>query len=401
MSGTQSAAAPGINILQPWSPQQLAADAQASAAIMQLGTRYDQIIASIGGVPVAGQPLLVNVVPQNVGLINKFTVIVDVTVTVPAGASGPLTRGSLAPFNALSSITYTDPNQYQRINTTGWHMASVTAMRHRRVPGAALATDTPSGFGSVLVPMSAPASIAPGASGLVRCQYEIPLAYTRGSLKGAVFSGAVFATQQLQLVINPTLVAPAGSDDVNICYSGADPAHPPTMVSAVTVWQDYYDGFPLGLLSAISPSLSTIYELKVSGFTALAPNLDNYARFSNLRQFMSATIYFDNAGEKNYGSDIGYFALQSANQTTLWKRTVPRQSYITRQMFGDDFPVQMYPFDFRAAPIITAAEGNTVLVMNPTNVQPNAVMLVGWEDIGVNTVLASAPSLAGNVGTSP
>lgn len=401
MSQTQQALStqPGTSILNPWTQAQLQADAQASNAVRQLGQRYSQQIAALSGVPVFGQPLTINVPVQNVGLITKFWIEVTITITNPGGGS-TLTRTNMAPWNMLSSIIYTDPNNYQRINTTGWHLAAVTAMRHRRIPGAAFATDTPSGYGSIIAPIQATSSIAASGTGTMKAIFEIPLAYSRNSLKGGVFSGAVFATQSLQLVISPSL-AIVGTDPVAACYTGANGSAPPTFAASVTAWQDYWDGFPLSLLQNLSPDLSTIYELKTSAFTSLAVNLDNYFRFSNLRSFLSSIIYLDNGGASNAGSDINYFALQSANQTTLWRRDVFLQSYLTRQQFGDDFPSQMYGFDFRESPINTAAEGNTVLSLNPSSLAGGAYALVGWEDLGTSAVLASAPSLAGNAGTSP
>jgi hypothetical protein len=399
MSGTPLSTVPGTSILSPWTAQQLAADAKAGQAVRQLGQKYRQIIASGSFVPIVGQPTVVNIPVQNVGLISKFFIEVTTAVTNPAGGS-LLTRSSLAPWTQLSNITYTDPNQNQRVNTPGWHIALMMALRHRRVPGAALTTDTPSGFGSVIQPMAAPSTIAADAgAGTVRAIYELPLAYARNTFKGAVFAGAVFATQSLQFTFNPSF-AQVGTDPISAVYTGSGVApNAPTLATTYTVWQEYWDGFPLSLLAAMSPSLSTIYELKTTVLNQLSVGLDNYYRFANLRQFMSTILAFDNGGVMNAGSDINYFKLQSANQTVEWQYDAFLQSYFTRQAFGDDFPAGVYPFDFRADPIITAAEGNTVLSINPSLVNANAVVYVAIEDLATSSVLASAPSLAGQAGS--
>jgi hypothetical protein len=389
---------PGNNILSPWSAAQLNANQQASALVRGQGQRYRQQILAGSGVPVYGSPYVVTVPVVNVGLVTKFFIEVTVTVTNPSGGS-TLTRTTTAPFSMLSNLTYTDPNNYQRINTTGLHLQCVNAMRHRRVPGAALTTDTPSGFGSVIQPMQATSSIAASGTGTLKAIYEVPLAYSRNTLKGGVYAGAVFATQTLQFTINPTL-AQNGTDPISTCYTGANNSAPPTYAASWIVWQEYWDGFPLSYLGNLSPDLSTIYELKTTAFSALLQNLDNFFRFANLRQFLGTIVMYDNGGVMNPGTDITYFKLQSANQTTEWQNDIYLQSYRTRQMFGGDFPTGIYPFDFRDDPIITAAEGNTVLILNPSSVQTNAYALVGWEDLATAAVLASAPSLSGSGGVS-
>jgi hypothetical protein len=246
------------------------------------------------------------------------------------------------------------------------------------------------------VRVAAPSTIAANATGTVNVLYEVPLAFGRDSLKGAVFAGAVFATQSLQLTWNPNFAQSTGTP-LQACYTGSGTgAGAPTYSATVTVWQEYWDQWPLQLLNTLSPDLSTIYELKNTALSGLIAAQDNYVRFANLRQFQSAVLGFDNGGTLNAGTDINNFKLSSANQTVIFQRTPNLHSYITRNAFGDDMPAGVYLFDFSANPIQTAAEGNTVLSMNPSTVNSNAVLNVGWEDLGVSSVLASAPSLAGN-----
>ena len=396
--GTPLATVPGTNILNPWTTQQLQADAQANGSIRQVAQKYRQIIGTFPVTPVYGVPTVITVPVTNVGLITRFIAELSVTITNP-NAGSTISRTALAPFAALSNVQYTDPANFQRINTTGFHLASIMAMRHRRTPGAAYTTDSPSGFGSVIQPIAAPSTIANNASGTLRCFYEIPLAYSSRSFQGAVFAGAVFATQTLQFTISPTL-AQNGTDPIAACYTGASNANPPTYSAVLTVWQEYFDGFPTAWLAGLSPSLSTIYELKSSLFAPIVSNYDNYFRYNNLRQFMSTIVMYDNGGVMNPGTDITYFQLQSANQTIEWKNDVYLQSLITRQAFGDDAPSGVYFFNQREDPIITAAEGNTLLSLNPSSAANGAYALVMWEDLAVNSVLASAPSLAGTGGLS-
>lgn len=394
MSGSQVPAR-STNILQPWNDQQLKDNELASHLIRNVyGRRFCQTWFTTTIVPVYGVPTVVNVPIQNVGLNTKFIVDVSTVVTNPAAGS-TLTRGSMGAFSTFSSIQYTDPTTNQRISTFGGHLAAVTTRRHRRVPGAAVTTDSPTGFGAVLAPIAAPATIAANAAGTVSCVYEVPLSLGRDSLKGSVFLGAVFATNSLQLTFNPNFAQNAANPSLSV-YTGASNANPPTYSTTITVWQEYWEQFPLNLLEALSPDLSTIYEIKNTSFFPIQVNANNFLRFVNLRQFLSTMVMFDNGGTLNAGTDILNFTLLSANQTIEWLRTPRLHSYLTRNHFGDDFPAGFYMFDFSQAPIITAAEGNTVLTVNPNVVNANAVMNVGWEDLAISQVLSSASSLAGN-----
>lgn len=393
MSGSAS-----VNILQPFTPQQLQQAAAATQAYIANSDFYSQPIVSGSGTfaPLYGQGQTVTINPTNIGIITKFTLELTVTINNPANGA-QLTRTPAGPSNALSNITYTDPAQYNRISTSGRHLYGVTCRRHRRIVGAALTTDSPTGFGSTLAPIAAPSTIAPGASATVNMIYEIPLRYGRGSFDGAVFAGASFITQQLQFTFNP-LFAQSGNDPLQAVYTGASAANPPTYSVAYKVTQDYYAGAPDSLIAALDPPLSTIYELKNTIISPVIAGAENYVRYTNLRKFLSTMIAYDNGGTMNAGSDISQIRLLTANQTPKWTVGPNLLSYRTRNRLGDDFPDGFYMIDESEAPIITAAEGNTLLGITPITANAGALIEVGWESLGVAAVLASAPSLAGTAG---
>lgn len=400
------AAVPGTNLLQPFTPQQLQQSAAASAILrgaapapqgVRPGKRFFQLAQSLSFTPIAGQALVLTPQPVPVGLVTKYYAEIIITISNPSAGSA-LTRTPFGPFNVLSGISYTDPTQTNRISTTGWHLASVCAMRRKRVPGAALTTDSPSGFGATLSPIAAPSSIAANSNGTVRVIYEIPLSVGRNSLRGGVVAGTVFSNQQVQLTINPNLVA-TGTDPLAAVYTGAAAApNQPTMTGTLNFYQEYWDQYSKSLLNPLAPDLSTIYELKSSLFTPLVAGQDNYFRYNPLREYWSTVMAFDNAGVMNPGTDVNYFKLQAANQTTFWQRSPNVQSYMTRNAIGDDPPAGVYLFDTTDDPIVTAADGNTVLILNPSSVTSGASVTIGWEDIGIASVLATAPTLAGQAG---
>lgn len=410
MSATATAAPQrSMNPLSPFTPQQLAQSAAASRIILglnrtdQSGVRYEPLAYSTSLTPVFGSPTTVQLQPFQAGLVQKYIVEVITTVTNPAGGS-TLTRSELGPLASLSNISYTDPVQNQRINTTGWHLASVAAMRRRRVPGAAVTTDSPTGFGSNVQPITAPASIAANASGTVRMIYEIPLATGRYSLKGAIIGNAAFNSQNLSVTFNPNFCQTGtdplgGASGIGTVYTGAGTGvNAPTFATTINLYQHYYDNFDRALLAPLTPDLSSIYELKSSIFNPIVQGADNYFRYTPLREFWSTVLAYDNNGTMNPGTDVSYFALQAANQTNFWKRSPQLQAFYHRNMFGDDPPPGIYFFDTADEPIVTLADGNTLLIMNPSAVTAGAQVVVGWEDVGISAVLATAPALAGAAG---
>lgn len=386
---------PGPSIIDPWTPKQKADARAAEDAILGTADFFRQPLASIPAQLAFGQPYTVNVPLQNVGLLTKVIIEVAVVVTNPGGGS-LLTRTPWNAANVLSTISYTDPNTYNRINCPGWGLMSVTSRRKRRPPGAAYTTDSPMDFGSVVQPMACPATIAAGASGTVRVIYEVPISLGRHNLKGAVWQGSNFVTQSLQLTLNPNL-AQVGTDGLGAVFTGASGANPPTYAVTISGWQEYYFGFDLNLLGPLTPFTSMIYELKNTTFPNIVANQDNYIPFSQLRTFLSATLAYDNGGTYNAGTDIGYFARITANQTTAFKQDAYLQSYLTRDTFGGDWPVGNYVFSFDP-PILTAAQGNTVLSINPTSANAGAQVQVMWEDLAIGSVLAGAPALSGSAG---
>lgn len=401
MSGSSPASPqPSVNILNPFTPQQLNDSASASAMLRSTGKRLLQQTFTAGFSLVYGVPTTINLPIQPIGLNTKFIVEISLNINNPTGG-GAMTRTPFGPFNVASQIQYTDPSTNQRVNTTGWHVGTTAYRRHRRIPGASNATDSPTGFGSNgPQPLAAPSSIAANSpTNLVRMVYEVPLSTGRHSLKGAVFSGATFTTQSLQVTINPNLCQ-NGTDPLGAVYTGASNTTVPIFSNGtITLYQEFWDQFSLGLLDPLTPDLSMVYELKNTAISPLVPNMDNFIRFTNLRTFLSTILAYDNAGVMNPGTDVNYFLLQSANQTKLRYTDVYLQEYFTRNGFSDGPPAGVYVFDWGESPIVTAAEGNTVLSINPSAVTAGAVVQIGWEDIAVAAVLASASSLSGIAGT--
>jgi hypothetical protein len=389
MSGSTTA---GATVGKPTAQQ---SNAAARSLIIKSALPMTQKIFSQTLNPSNGGTL--NIVPRNVGLIRGFWVKVLATVT--NGAAVALTPTGFGPANILSQIVFYDLSNNMRINTTGWHMNVINTVKGRQVFGGAIATDSPIGYGSVMKPIVAPNIAATnGATATVEMWYYIPLAYSNRDLRGAVYAGVLNATMNLQLTINPTPVALTSGDATLAVYQGGAGAAGSITAATVTVYQDYLDQLPVGKNgSVILPYLdiSAFYELKNTNLTGIAVGQDFPIPFSNFRDYMSTTVIFDNGGTLNAGSDVNYFALQSSNFTNIFNVEPHVISLKTRQTIQDDLPIGAYYFPSRAKPISTQQYGNMELIVNASTVNTNAVMLIGFESIGMKSSVIPAGSLPG------
>jgi hypothetical protein len=389
MSGSTTA---GAQVSKPTAQQ---ANAQARALVLANGLPMTQKIFSQTLNPQNGGTL--NITPRNVGLIRGFWVKVAATVTNAAAIA--LTPTPFGIANLLSQIVFYDLSNNMRINTTGWHMNLINSVKGRQVFGGAVTTDSPMGYGSVMKPFKQPSIAATvNATGAVEMWYYIPLAYHNKDLRGAVYAGVLNATMNLQLTINPTPVVPSTGDQTLAVYTGAAGATGSITAATVTVYQDYLDQLPVGKNgSVILPYLdiSAFYELKNTNLTGIAVGQDFPIPYSNFRDYLSTCVIFDNGGSLAAGTDVNYFALQSSNFTNIFNIEPDLQSVKTRQVLQDDCPIGTYYFPSRQKPISTQQYGNMELIVNAATVNTNAVMLIGFESIGMKSSVIPAGSLPG------
>lgn len=379
---------------QQVSPQQV--NALARMLVQQQAVQRIQQIFNQQINPANGN--VVNVIPRNVGLIKGFWVKVSGLVNNNDQALDlALTDFNIA--NLLSGISFQDLNNNTRIQTSGWHLAFVNSLRARRSYGAALinaALDNPIGYGANWAVNVAPATVAKTVQGaMVTMWYWIPLAYSDSDYRGAVYANVVNATMQLQLTVNPAPFAAAATDDTLAVYIGTVTAtlNPVT----ITVYQVYMDQIPMGQTGPVLPmlDLSTIYELKNTVFTGLAPGQDFPMPYSNFRDFLSTVAVFYNGAARTVGAaDINYWALQSANFTNLWKMEVALNALRTRNHLKCDLPIGAYYFGSREKPIATTQYGNMELILNPAIAGAGAYILAGYEDFALVNSLSMAGSLA-------
>lgn len=357
-----------------------------------------QIFSGTFASPTTQAPI--NIAPRNVGMIKKFIVEITGTANNTDGANASVVS-QLGLANLLSNVQFTDLNNNVRVNTNGFHLAALAMAKRRRPAQQTLSTVVADTNQMLQVgenfPVLTYVAPAKGASQAFRAVYEIPLAYSDQDLRGAVYANVVNATMNLALTINPTGMVAAGSDSTFALFgNGAGNLSGLT----VTVYQVYLDQIPTASGRPVLPmlDLSTIYELKNTNFNSFTNGQDFPIPYSNFRDFLSTILVLNStgadAGLKN-GSDVNYFALQSANFTNIWKRDPLEIARDSRNEIQVDFPKGVYYFPSRRKPISTTQYGNMELILNPITPSAGAYCLACWEDFAYTNTLTQAGSLAG------
>lgn len=366
---------------------------------------WSQISAQTLTGTIPGQ--VVNIALRNVGLIKKL--LVRISFQLAQAAAETLTLQPLGTSNILSNVILTDLSNQQRVNTTGWHLMAVASAKYRWPYGAATGvsgtagTDCPFGYAvNYTSCQTAPATITTAAAQNVFAFYEIPVAYSDSDLRGAIYANVVNATLNLQMTVNPNLVVASNATDPNsiFCvYKSSTTSNLGTISNfQIQVYQNYLDQIPIDRNSGspILPlqDLSTAYILNNTTQTGITANSDNPFSYANFRDFLSTTAIYDNAGTLNVGSDINYWAIQSANYTNIQKTDPFTTAFMGRLRERIDFPKGMYYFDHRNKPISTVQYGNMQLILNPSTATAGATVYLGYEMLALINQVTNAGAIA-------
>lgn len=386
---------------QQMSPQQinkLQRDAVLSQSIEQTLSIYSNTVFPPNG-------NVVNIQPRNVGLVKRFVVEISGVFNNTGAGVATLTDFGLA--NLLSQVVFLDLNNNTRIQTTGAHLWLLAGAKRRHLYVASADYNQVSGnnrSSGMNVPpgawgvYQAPLTIAAGNQANFRMVFEIPLAYTDDDLRGAIFANVVNSNMNLQLTLNTAaMVGAAPADTTQAVYSGSVGVF---TSATINVFQIFLSQLPVGKNGTILPilDLSTVYELKNTTLSSIVPANDFPIPFTNFRDFASTFVIFNNNGTstgRQFGNDVNYLALQSANFTNLWKVDPLYAAQLSREVFQTDLPAGCYYQSYRKKNISTTQYGNMELIINPNVATANAYANVFWEDFAIVNALTAAGSLAG------
>lgn len=363
----------------------------ARAAILAQASNMVQSVAS-GTVSNPGTTNnVINVSPRLVGLLKRFWIECSATITNTATTA--ITLSELSPATLLSNVQFNDLSNNVRINTSGWHLHTVSSAKRQRPYGAAFSSDSPIQFGNnVKTVIQAPATIAGSGSATVNMMYEVPLTYSDTDLRGAIWLGVTNATANLQFTVNPAPIAAA--PNLLGLYNGATGGS----ITSFTynVYQNYLDQLPVGKGGVVLPinDIATVYLLNNTTQQNLTANQDYPVPYANFRDFLSTTAIFLNGTSLNPGTDVAYWAIQAANYVNFLKIDPNIMALWARNTFQADVPTGMYYFSHRHKPISTAQYGNTELILNASTVNSGANLYLGYESFALVNLIAQAGALA-------
>lgn len=362
--------------------------------------RIQQIFQVNSGAYVAGQNLVFNIPPAPVGIITRF--LVKVTASIGQGAAETQTRVQNGAAAFLSNVQYIDTSNQTRINCPGWYLNFLSSQRRRGLFGAAQTNDinNVSGMGAAFTSgiIAAPATLnaAPPAANAPNFSmfYEIPLAYGKDDLRGAVLANLINATQQISVTVNPNFFV-TSTDIVNIAEAGYQSSSAQLgRISnlSIVVYQEYIDQFAGLALPTID--LGTQYLLQVSGGYNPVANTDLVIPYANYRLFMSSLIRFNNSGVFNTGSDLNYIATRTANQSDLIHVDPYTLTLRNREHVHQDLPAGYYAIDHREKPLFTNQYGNMSLVVQANSVtSSNSTVTVGYEQLALMNQLPASGAI--------
>jgi P3 major capsid protein len=342
----------------------------------------------------AAQGQILNIPLNPVGLNTKLTV--EVTFTLAQAAAETLNRTQFGLANFFSNIALTDLSNYQRVNTAGWHLSMLAHLRRQMIFGGAYLTDAPQNTGSNWAVCNGPAAVTAGV--LCRMFFEIPLAYHEYDLRGAIYAQVTSATWRLQLTVNPNIVLPSTATDTTLaCYQSTTAGNIGNVTNVqIQVYQHYLDQLPQAGNTAVVPLLSLAWNYLIQNTIGppIVQGQDVPIPYSNYRTFLSTMAIFDNAGTLNVGTDVNYWGIQAANLVFLEKYDPFMAQLRVRNLIGDDPPRGTYMFDHRRKPIMTNQFGNTQLILNASQVNAGASLLIGYEMLAVQSQAINAGSLS-------
>lgn len=345
-------------------------------------------------------PVVVTNNPLQVGFLRRF--VVQVVATITNTGSGVLTLTPNGAANLLSNITFNDFTGNPRHNCSGRSLTYVEACKYRRLPGAALTSDSVSGYGSVIPSQAAPATIANAGTGTVAFCYEIPVMVDTGrNMAGGLWLGVNNQSTLLNLTLNPQAVVATGTDPLNAIYTGTSG----TLTNVtVGIYQDYWTNVPKhrnakGEITEFLPQedLATAYMITETNsgiaFTAGNQAFWNYPTFSEI---LGTYFAYDNGGTTlNNGSDLSQISLSVSNYQLIKQYSPLVIDRFTRDIVGSSFPKGQYALMSRQHTLDVTQYPSLQLGITPLTAAAGTYALVTTEILRKVQFLATASGVGG------
>lgn len=283
---------------------------------------------------------------KNAGVLTKIGIVVTANVTIGTAAA---TLSPKAPYNLLSHVRFTDFDNVDHVNCTGYQLWQLQSARN-----ATPAYLNNEGTAKTNTMPSTP--IAIGAQ-VIKFYLEIPIAYDPESdLRGAVYAQTGLGDMYLNLTYNSLIHANVDDDAV---YNGA----PTTIVTFDSVSVDVYQHFlqpqPVdGILPLPMLDLMTIYD--INGGTRITDNLSNgQERLLNYPNARSVIGFYANWINNGIMSDAFSAVRLIANSNQIIQAyTRDTIQMAMRSRINGDFPRGTIYLNTRSTPVDSRIYGN-------------------------------------------
>lgn len=384
------------------SAQQMSPAAQNQAARNAIFTAAKPILQQIAGTKtfatVAAGANTLSINPLQVGFLRSF--YVEVVGTITNTGTGTLTLTPNGADNLISNVTFNDFTGNPRHNCSGRSLSYVEAAKYRRIPGAAVTSDSVSGFGSIIASNVAPSTVANAGTATVRRIFEVPIMVDNGrNMAGGLWLGVNNQSTLLNITLNTAAVTATSADPLLAVYQGASG----TLTNVtVTVYQEYWNNVPVyqsgpmaGQPMLPTQDLSTAYMITETntGLTFSAGNTAywNYPTFSKI---LGTYFTYDNNLALNAGTDINSISLQVSNYTIIRQFDPYTLDRIARNVCTASYPKGTYPIFSRMHNLDVSQYPSLQLAINPSTAT-NAYGLVTTELLRPVQYMASASGVGG------
>lgn len=376
-------------------------NAMARQAIFSQATPIIQRINSpttIANVASGNNTITVN--PLNIGFLRRFLVEVTATISNPGTAAVTLSPNGLD--NLLANITFNDFTGNPRHNCSGRALSFVEAAKYGRIPGAALTSDSASGFGSNIKSNYAPATIAAAGTATVTRVFEIPIMVDTGRfMSGGLWLGVNNQSTLLKLTLNANPV-PIGGDPLTAIYTGAAGTAGAITSATVTVSQDYWNFGPslmdpkTGMPVLPTQDVSTAYMITEtsSGLTFSAGQAASW-NFPTFSKLLGTYFTFDNGNELNDGTDVSLISLVVSNYSIIKQFSPLLLDRLTRDVSRASYPAGTYALMSRMHPLDVSQYPSLQLQFTPSTVNSGAYALITTELLRPMQYMAAASGMGG------
>lgn len=385
--------------------QQLTPDQQNQMVrnlIFSMGKPIFQRVGQKTFATVAAGSNVFTVNPLQIGFIRRFLVEVTGTITGTFG-SGTTALTPNGVDNLITNITFNDFTGNPRHNCSGRSLSYVEAAKYGRIPGAALTSDSVSGFGSVIASNVAPATLTTTVGATVTRVFEVPIMVDTGkNMAGGMWLGVNNQSTTLNISLNTAPLVSNTGDPLNAIYQNSAGSITGGLTNVtVTVYQDYWNNVPMDRQNnPILPinDISTAYMITEtnSGMT-FAANQQSQWNFPTFSKLLGTYFAYDNgAAALNAGTDLNFIRLVVSNYSIIKEYDPNVISRIMRDIVGADYPKGQYALMSRMHNLDVSQYPSLQLQITPNSANAGTYAMITTELLRPMQYMASASGVGGS-----